>query len=102
MARGTIAKNNVVKKIAEAFGQDFVGEVDKKLYVYADDGGERVQIAIALTCPKVSVDPAGAVVEPTPASNFPSVNVTPAATASAEISEQEKENIAALMARLGL
>ena len=29
MAKGAIAKTNVVKKIQEAFGVDFVGEFDK-------------------------------------------------------------------------
>ena len=38
----------------EAFGKDFIG-VDlstKKIYVQAEEDGEMVQIAIALTCPK--------------------------------------------------
>ena len=32
-AKGSIAKAEVVKKIAETFGQDFLGEYDKKIYV---------------------------------------------------------------------
>lgn len=52
MARGNIAKSQVIDKLAAAFGEDYLGEVDKKHYVLADDGGETVQIAIALTCPK--------------------------------------------------
>lgn len=55
MARGSIAKANVTKKIAEIFGQDYVGEFDKKLIIWADDGGERVQIALSMTCPKTTV-----------------------------------------------
>ena len=55
MAKGATAKINVTKKIIEAFGSDFVTEQDKKLYVWADDGGERVQIAISMTCPKAPV-----------------------------------------------
>ena len=51
MAKGAVAKTNVINKIAMAFGNDFIGEVDKKVYVWADDGGEKVQIALALTCP---------------------------------------------------
>ena len=38
-----------------AFGADYIGEQDKKIYVWADDGGERVQIAIAMTCPKTPI-----------------------------------------------
>lgn len=58
MARGTIAKNEVIKKIQQAFGDTFVGEVGGKLYVWANDGGEKVQIALALTCPKTFVETA--------------------------------------------
>ena len=42
MAKGTIAKENVTRKIIEAFGKDYIGEFDKKLYLWADDGGDRV------------------------------------------------------------
>lgn len=55
MAKGSVAKVNVANKIAEAFGADYVGcEDGKKWYVWADDGGERVQIAITMTCPKTN------------------------------------------------
>ena len=55
MAKGALGKQNVEDKIAKAFGNDFIGIYDKKLYVWADDGGEKVQIAISLTCPKTQV-----------------------------------------------
>lgn len=42
MAKGTNAKIEVENKIREAFGADFVATVDKKIYVWADDGGEKV------------------------------------------------------------
>lgn len=54
--RGTKAKEEVVAKLVTAFGEDFIGEIDKKIYLWADDGGEKVQIALTLTCPKVLVD----------------------------------------------
>ena len=54
-ARGTIAKEEVVKIIQKAFGENFIGEVDKKLYVQAKENGEMVQIAISMTCPKTPV-----------------------------------------------
>ena len=41
-----------ITKLKEAFGENYIAEVDKKHYVWADDAGERVQIAISLTCPK--------------------------------------------------
>lgn len=54
-AKGSIAKIEVENKIKEAFGSDFAGVADKKIYVWADDGGERVQIAISMTCPKIYI-----------------------------------------------
>lgn len=55
-AKGSIAKTEVIKRVKEAFGDDFVGESGGKLYVWANDGGEQVQIAMALTCPKVPLE----------------------------------------------
>lgn len=103
MAKGTIAKTNVTNKIAQAFGADYIGEYDKKIYVWADDGGERVQIAIAMTCPKVPV----ATIEQTVDGGISFDNPAPAVVAPtgftpAEITDEEKENIKALMERLGL
>lgn len=60
MAKGATAKINVVNKISSAFGPDYIGEVNKKFYVWADDGGEKVQIALSLTCPKTFVETSAA------------------------------------------
>lgn len=107
MARGQIAKDNVVKQLKKAFGDAFLGEYDKKYYVLVDDGGEQVQISIALTCPKnpIVVDSSASV----PLGDYDFSDdakeentVAVAAAAPAEITEQEKENLATLMAKLGL
>lgn len=103
MARGSIAKNNITEKLKNFFGTDFIGEVDRKLYIWADDGGERVQIAIAMTCPKSNVDfgETGGFIEPGSTTGVyagkriesqPIVEMTP----------EEQENIATLIAKLGL
>lgn len=105
MAKGTIAKQNVIKKIQEVFGADFIGEVDKKIYVWTQENGERVQVALSLTCPKTPVEVTGA---PIPnfsgGMDFESMGVAVAAPVytPAEISEEEKQTVADLMARLGL
>lgn len=100
MARGATAKLEVQKKIAEAFGEAYIGEVDKKLYVWANDGGERVQIAIALTCPKNNIEIDGtAAAQPENAFDF---GETPPKREPAKISEQEQQNIAELLKKLGL
>lgn len=100
--KGQIAKNNVVKKIIQAFGDNYIGEFDKKLYIWAKDGAEKVQIAIALTCPKVY----RGIEETAPtALNFeddePGVN-TGTAFKPAEITQEEKDTLADLMKRLNL
>ena len=101
-----IAKQTVADKIAEAFGENFLGEYDKKYYVIANDGGEQVQIAISLTCPKNPVEFA---VSANTDGDWDFTDDKPKAAsvavsnaAPAEISQQEKDNIAALMERLGL
>lgn len=89
MAKGNIAKVAVENKIKEVFGADYIGVFDKKLYVWADDGGERVQIALTMTCPKTFVG----VDIPTE---------TPDVFQPAEISQEEQDNLRALIEKLGL
>lgn len=106
-ARGSVAKENVIKKLAQAFGNDFIGENDKKVFLWANDGGERVQIALTLTCPKTFIDAPNAAA---PSENlgdwdFRDEAPKPAAATKTEpavITEQETENIANLLKKLGL
>ena len=103
MAKGTNAKNAVINKIAMAFGTDYIGEIDKKVYVWADDGGEKVQIAIALTCPKNPVETGGVSTAPVSGWDFSDNVVTASAPVSkAEITPEEQVRIADMMSRLGL
>lgn len=104
MARGAIGKTEVIARIAQAFGDDFIGEVDKKVYIWANDGNERVQIALALTCPKNPVDvPDKNPVQKTEDWDFSEdvvTNATP--TTRATITDEEKQRVADLMKNLGL
>lgn len=106
MARGSVAKEAVVNKIAAAFGNDYIGEYDKKYYVWANEGGERIQIAISLTCPKTPIEIATVVSDDGDwdfSDNKPKATTVAVSNAApAEITDEEKENIAALMERLGL
>lgn len=101
MARGAIAKTQVEDIIAKAFGDKYIGTFDKKMYVWADDGGEQVQISIALTCPKVPIGadaaqkPATLDFETNPAFAVP-------APAAAEITPEETANLQELLKKLGL
>lgn len=107
MAKGATAKIEVENIIKNAFGNNFIGVVDKKLYVWADDGGQKVQIAIALTCPKVEVEVgAAAPVLQNGGWDFDAAAQPTVTIASnpgpVEITPEEEANIQALLARLGL
>ena len=109
MARGAIAKDLVEKKIAKSFGEDFIGSFDKKLYVWANDGGEKVQIAISLTCPKVPIGGDDGKIDFTrePGNSLDFENMSAAAASPtkfepAEITDEERSTIAELIARLNL
>lgn len=107
-ARGNVAKERVGKILREAFGENYIAEQDKKHYVWVDDDGERVQIAISLTCPKTFIEVDGSAI-PKAADgglNFeedaaPVVKAAPAEHV-VEISSEERYNITALMEKLGL
>lgn len=88
--RGSVAKARVIEKIREAFEGDYITTENNKTYIWADDGGERVQIAISLTCPKNFV---GA---------YEGIPITNDNVNTVEITDQEKHNIELLMNRLGL
>ena len=104
MARGSIAKQAVINQLQTAFGQNWIGEYDKKYYVWSQENGEQVQIAISLTCPKVPVEvSAGA---QTGDFNFeddaPNVVVAAGAFEPADISDEERARVNDLMKKLGL
>lgn len=121
-AKGNVAKATVIEKIKEIFGENFIAEVDKKAYVWADDGGERIQIAITLTCPKVPIEApnvstskivdipevktevfnwGGLAAQPGAWGNKP-VTVAPESKPAIEITDDERNRIATLIEKLGL
>ena len=103
MAKGTQAKQEIVQKLKTLFGDDYIGENANKHYVWANDGGEKVQIAISLTCPKI---PIGTVDMSSAFGDGMDFEATPIVAQTtftpAEITQEEKDNLADLMARLGL
>ena len=103
-AKGTIAKETITNKILEIFGKDaFI--YDKKLYVWVDENGERTQVAVTLTCPKVPVGEV-VVVDRSQAPSFSDkleFGVQEAQEAAqTQITTDERENIRLLMKNLGL
>lgn len=103
MAKGSVAKSKIAEKIKNLYGADYVGESGGKYYVWENDGGEKIQIAISLTCPK---NPIGAVDMSSAFSDGLDFEAEPVLAQTkfepTEITEQEKDNLKALMDRLGL
>lgn len=101
MARGTNAKVQVENIIRNAFGSNFLGVANKKIFVQADDGnGEMVNISISLTCPKVPFS-SGVGEDGLDFDNMPSGG-KPTEFKPAEITTEETENIRKMLAELGL
>ena len=103
MARGATAKAKIAQKLETLFGADFVGESGGKYYVWENDGGEKVQIAISLTCPKNpigTVDMSSAFGDGIDFEAKPIVAQT--TFTPAEITPEEEDNLANIMAKLGL
>lgn len=103
MARGANAKVQVENQIRQAFGENFVGSDGKALYVWADDGNEKVQIKIALTCPKTNFE--GTDVIPatsTKSGGFDLGDGRTAETAPTELTAEEKQTVSELLSKLGL
>lgn len=99
MAKGNIAKDNLIKRFATALGDDYIGVDDtgKKFYFWSVENGERVQVAITLTVPKTPIEcnARGGDL------NFESETVAPA-TKRVEMDEDEKATLNRLMKELGL
>lgn len=117
MARGQIAKQEVMKKILNAFGDSaFLYNDGKEIRINTDEEGEMIQIKVALTAAKTAVSVGddnalpGSKIVPTPDSssnyNFSpemtKVSANPNSTITAHATEEEKQNVKDLLAALGL
>lgn len=103
MAKGTESKNTVFAKLQEVFPNSFWEDEGKILRVPLNENGSRVEIKVTLTAAKTNLG----------GEDIPSAfSVTkapdlPAATESKkpevlEPTQEEKDNVARLMASLGL
>lgn len=93
--KGTLAKENIINKIKDAFGSDCIGIVDKKLYLWGEENGEKIQVCISFTCPKQPI--AAASSDSTLEADAPL-----AATKTIETSKEEEDTINNFMKQLGL
>lgn len=100
MAVGTEAKENLMKKIIAALGDDYLGEQSNKFYFWSEEKGQKKQVAISMTCPKIlfAEDSAKDLIndwslgDPAPTPKKP----------KDEIPQKELDDLADMMKRLGL
>lgn len=90
MARGDKAKSAILEKIKETFGSDYIGIIDKKVYIWGNEGNERVQIAISLTCPKTSAS----------VSTTEMINFEDNSEKNLDFTKEEEDTISRLLERL--
>ena len=100
MAKGAIAKEEIIKKILEVFPGSFI--YDKEIRIPYVEEGENIQIKCALICAKVNVEVGGE--NALPGENIP-VTTTSEKTPPIEktkISNEEKDNLKRMMEALGI
>lgn len=101
MAKGALAKEALIKRFATAVGNDYCGELDKKYYFWSVENGERVQIAVSMTCPKTPIEFQGHGGDLNFDDNTENTSTSPAASPMA-MSEDEAATLERLMKELDL
>lgn len=94
MARGADSKNIVIAKIQEMFPNAFFVD-GKELRIPMIEGDEEVQLKVGLTCAKENVPHDGAV------TSTAAIGAETPAT-PVEVSQEEKDRIQSMMAKLKL
>lgn len=107
MAVGNEAKERLINRFAEAVGADYIGMYDKKYYFWSEERGERKQVAVSLTCPKINLEVANNINDTGDwdwggGKKDLSAAVPIASAGPAEITDEEVDNIKTLFEKLGL
>ena len=102
MARGNLAKERLIDKIIKALPDNYLGVADKKYYFIEDDGGEQVQIALTMTCPKTPIAAFSKDAPKQETTKSEMIDFEEAEESSPELTPQERKNIELLMEKLGL
>lgn len=104
--KGDTARAEVIKKIEDAFGADFITFQDKKIYVKGREDGEELQFAISVTMPKTGVTTTVTVTNPIDVNDFTFGDGEKfehkTLANSEEMRKKEEENVRKLMERLGI
>lgn len=100
--KGTIAKKEITDKILATFDGSFLYNDGKEIRIPFTEEGNDVQIKIALTCAKDNVMPGADVALPGTTISTPVSSEVSTPTATAEVTQEEKDNIKKMMEVLGL
>jgi len=102
MAKGAIAKDNLMKRFIAAAGKDYVGVDDtgKKFHFWSTENGERMQIAVTMTAVKNPLPDSGGDLTFEDESPVDGYVVAPQKVKPME--ENEAATLARLMEELGL
>ncbi|MCC8068783.1 MAG: hypothetical protein LIO71_03335 [Ruminococcus sp.] len=104
MAKGTQSKEIITQKILEVFPNSFLYNGNKEIRIPMVESGENIQIKINLVCAKENVINGAADAipgEPVVTSNTATTSAF-SETAMNAPTEQEKQNVKDLLAKLGL
>ena len=104
MAKGTESKNIIFNKLKEIYSNSFWEDEGKILRIPLTENGETIEIKVTLTAAKNNLGTAG------PASAFSESGSeevagympSPTSSATVEMTQEEKDNVANLLASLGL
>ena len=106
-AKGSVAKREIFKKILRNFEGSFVYNNGKEVRIPWVEDGNEVQIKVTLTCAKENVSADGALIPEVQSaeeaiSSSPSTEKSEPAASLIEPTQEEKENVEALLTALGL
>lgn len=93
MAKGSVAKADITKKILGTFEGSFLYNGDKEIRIPFEENGEYIEIKVALTCAKEAVG-CGNATSMTPQTQEPAPLTPP--------TQEELDNVANLIAQLNL
>ena len=101
MAKGQITKDIITEKILETFKGSF--KYDKEIRIPYIENGEEIQIKCVLTCAKTNVDAGGENAIPGETQTILSEDKTQVTNKETiEITQEEKNNVSKINAKLGI
>lgn len=105
---GDKAKEFIMNKVISALSDNYLGTQDKKYYFKSKENGESKVVCLSITCPKVIPEFAATTTaaptgdfdwgEPTSTASI----LVPPSKAATEITEDEINNVKAMLEKLGL